>query len=93
MENNSSSARTGHYANKISFIRECIENRSVALRFVNSEENVADALTKLLPKKKTAKFRGILNHGHGNITPLSLSRIDYAKSKKKKNGGNKKSKQ
>ena len=85
-ENNSSSARTGHYANKISFINQCIENGSVALRFVNSEENVADALTKLLPKQKVAKFRHTLNHGHGGESPISLSRIEYTKmlSSKKK---------
>ena len=82
-ENNSSSARTGHYANKISFINECIENNNVSLRFVNSEENASDALTKLLPKKKLAKHRGVLHHGHGGKSPPSLSRIEYNKMTKK----------
>ena len=69
--------------NKISFINECIENNAVALRFINSEENVADALTKLLPKRKLAKHRRVLHHGHEGKEPPSLSRIDYNKMVKK----------
>ena len=82
-ESNNNSSRTGHIANKISFINQCIEDGSIKFKFVNSEENVADALTKLLPKQKLAKFRQTLHHGHAGIAPPSLSRTEYKQTKAK----------
>lgn len=90
-ESNNNSSRTEHYANKISFIHQCIEDGSIKLKFVNSEENVADALTKLLPKQKLAKHRQTLHHGHDEQAPPSLSRTEYkltqAKEKRQKRRG------
>ena len=46
-----------HILGHIQFLRELVKSKQVSLTFVASENNVADALTKNLPKPSFDKFR------------------------------------
>ena len=47
---------------RIQFIRELIQKGTIAIHFVITKNNVADMLTKPLPKKKFQFLRHILMH-------------------------------
>ena len=52
--------RSKHIDTRYHFIRECIEGRQILVKFVRSEEQHADALTKGLPAAKLATTRFLL---------------------------------
>ena len=53
-------SRTRHIAINYHFIREAIEEGEVELNFCRSEEQIADILTKALPKEKFQSLREAL---------------------------------
>ena len=57
---------TKHINLKINFIREKINDRTIKIIFVPSEDNVADVLTKPLSSKLFKKHTEVLMHGHSN---------------------------
>lgn len=53
-------SRSKHIDIKYHYIRQCCENHSILIRYIPSEENVADILTKALPTPQFLKLRGYL---------------------------------
>jgi hypothetical protein len=62
-------SRTRHIMNKINFVKQEIELGTVSLVLIPDEIMVADALTKLVPKKKHEFCTNILLNGHDNNVP------------------------
>ena len=54
-----------HILTRINFIRECINHRIIELKFINSEFNVADTLTKALDAKTFNQHSKKLLNGFG----------------------------
>jgi hypothetical protein len=52
-----------HINLRINFIREQIQSKTIKLKFVKTEDQVADILTKALPRNLFEKFRFILLNG------------------------------
>lgn len=52
-------ARAKHIDIRHHFMRDCIESRKLSTLYVNTKENLADALTKLLP---TPQFYNLVEH-------------------------------
>ena len=53
-------SKTKHFAIRLAFLRESCQNRIVSLRYVPSEDMVADILTKCLVKTKNKKCLSLL---------------------------------
>ncbi len=53
-------ARSKHIDIKWHYQREKIEDRSVQLRYIPTDQQIADGLTKPLPKNKFLAFRNAL---------------------------------
>lgn len=60
-----SSHKTKHINMRINFIREQVNNRNIQLKFIRSEDQVADVLTKALPLELFAKHSKHLLSGFG----------------------------
>ena len=58
--------RTKHIDIKYHFIRECFSNGTINVNHVNGENNVADIMTKPLPKCKFTKYHKSLFGTHSN---------------------------
>jgi hypothetical protein len=56
---------------RIQFICELIQDGTIAIHFVPTKFNVADMLTKALPKREFELLRHILMKGHGGKEPSS----------------------
>lgn len=54
-------ARTKHIEIDFHFVRERVAQRLLDIRFISSEDQVADGFTKALPRVKLRKFRDNLN--------------------------------
>jgi len=54
---------------RINFIHECIEAGIIRLTYVNTDNEVADVLTKLLPVSSHTIHREFLLHGHHGLRP------------------------
>jgi len=52
--------RTKYFALWTTFVREAYRNLSISLHLITTGTEVADALTKALPRGELAKFRGIM---------------------------------
>ena len=53
-------SRSKHIDIKYHYIRECCENNSIILRYIPSEDNVADILTKPLPAPQFLRLRAFM---------------------------------
>ena len=53
-------ARTKHIGVQHHFVREKIADRSVDIRYINTRDQIADGLTKPLPKDRFQAFRKAL---------------------------------
>jgi histone deacetylase 1/2 len=58
-------ARTKHIEIDFHFVRERVARNHLAIRFVTSDDQVADGFTKPLPVKKLSKFKRNLNPSTG----------------------------
>lgn len=72
------SHKTKHINLRINYIRECINDRIIALYFVPSAYNVADLLTKPLPIELYEQHRSILLEGHKNHSPEDWESVAVA---------------
>jgi hypothetical protein len=61
--------RVKHLNMRIQFIRELINEGVIAIHFVPTAHNVADLLTKALPRAQFEYLRNILMVGHGGKKP------------------------
>ena len=52
--------RAKHIAIRFHFLRQHVENKEVVLKYVPSADNVADILTKPLPRAAFRKLRDLL---------------------------------
>jgi len=59
--NNKNHRHTKHIDVRHYFIKDCVAHGQVAFHYVPSSENLADILTKSLPKDATRKFTTYLN--------------------------------
>ena len=64
-----SNNRVKHLNMRIQFIRELIQEGIIAVHFVPTKHNVADMLTKALPRSQFEHLRTILMLGHGGKEP------------------------
>lgn len=53
-------ARTKHISIQHHFVREKVTSGEIDLKFINTEDQIADGLTKPLAKDKFQKFRDLL---------------------------------
>ena len=59
LENSNFSSRTKHIDVRLHFIRDCVVNDKIKLKFCPTEDNIADILTKPLPGSKMQKLRSM----------------------------------
>ncbi len=64
-----SNNRVKHLNMRIQLIRELIQEGIIAVHFVPTKHNVADMLTKALPRSQFEHLRTILILGHGGKEP------------------------
>eukprot|EP01035_Chromulina_nebulosa_P024809 gene24809-32306_t len=69
--------QTKHIINKLHFIREQIEFKSIHLTYISTDHMVADTLTKALPKIAFTKHSKTIMHGHDNLRPTGEGINDY----------------
>jgi hypothetical protein len=62
------SNNSAHLVNKLNYIHQEITNGNIKLLYINTENQIADILTKLLPTPQFLKLEDILLNGHyGNL--------------------------
>ncbi|XP_071678452.1 uncharacterized mitochondrial protein AtMg00810-like [Lolium perenne] len=59
-------ARTKHIEIDFHFVRERVVNQKLAIRFISSKDQIADAFTKALPVRKLDEFKRNLNLSKGS---------------------------
>ena len=76
-----------HMTMRLNFIHECIQNRTISLKYINTNLEVADVLTKLLPVSAHELHTQRLMKGHYGILPKStdLNRRTMVKTELLKN--------
>jgi hypothetical protein len=83
-ETNNTSDMTNHLVLRINYIHQERMNGTIKLQWINTENNVADILTKALPYPSYRQHSETLMHGHSGITP-SVSSFTNRDKKRKKN--------
>ena len=58
-------ARTKHIEIDFHFVRERVANKLLEIRFITSQDQVADGFTKALPGRQVEEFKHNLNLGNG----------------------------
>ena len=56
--------RTKHIDIRVHFIRNLVTNRDVEIRYINTDKQAADVLTKVLTRSKFEQFRSALGVGN-----------------------------
>jgi hypothetical protein len=51
-----STMRTRHFHLRLQFVREMVEDNMLKVQYVNTEENIADMMTKVVGKNKRTLF-------------------------------------
>jgi hypothetical protein len=74
---------SAHLVMRLNYLHEMVENGTIQLKYIDTFNQVADILTKLLPIFSHEHFTDILLHGHGGSIPEPKSKVIY-KSKKRK---------
>ena len=69
-------SNSSHLVLRINYIHECIENGTIELKYITTENEVADVLTKLLPLPTHEQHTRILLHGHGGKEPDVRTRLE-----------------
>jgi hypothetical protein len=72
---------SAHLVMRLNYLHEMVENGTILLKYIDTLNQVADILTKLLPLHSHQHFTDILHHGHGGTIPQPKSKVIY-KSKK-----------
>jgi hypothetical protein len=60
-----------HMTMRLNFIHECIQDKTISLKYINTDLQVADVLTKLLPVSAHELHTQCLMKGHYGILPKS----------------------
>jgi transposase InsO family protein len=63
---------TAHMVMRLNYIHQEIVNGNVSIKFIDTTNQIADILTKLLPIQPFSKLRDILLRGHNNIAPNAV---------------------
>jgi hypothetical protein len=63
---------SAHLVMRLNYLHECVENKTIELKYINTLDQVADILTKLLPYPSNEKFKKFLMKGHNGILPTSV---------------------
>jgi len=63
---------SAHMVMRINYLHEQVMNKNIELKYINTDEQVADILTKLLAVPKFLKFKKFLLKGHGGLLPSTL---------------------
>jgi hypothetical protein len=72
---------SAHLVMRLNYLHEMVDNGTILLKYIDTLNQVADILTKLLPLHSHQHFTDILHHGHGGTIPQPKSKVVY-KSKK-----------
>jgi hypothetical protein len=77
---------SAHLVMRLNFLHECVLNKIVSFKYINTDDEVADILTKILNAPKTKKFSKLMLKGHGNLSPetLVINKLKKFKVKSKK---------
>jgi hypothetical protein len=83
------SSASGHLVVRINYIHQEILAGNISLKYIDTNNMVADVLTKALPANPLILHRRSLLHGHDNITPTPVRRSSKVRTfpKRKKGGG------
>jgi hypothetical protein len=73
---------SSHIVMRLNFIHQEIKNGTITLKYIDSQNEIADILTKLLPQSPFIKLRKILLYGHNNIEPNIISKFSKVSNKK-----------
>ena len=68
------SNNSAHLVTKLNYIHQEIMNGSVKLQYINTENQIADILTKLLPTPQFLKLEEVLLHGHNGVLPRTIDK-------------------
>lgn len=63
MSKNAETRRTKHMDVKYHFIRDCVQNKAISLKYIPTTEQLADILTKGLPRDQFEKLRTCIMSG------------------------------
>jgi hypothetical protein len=63
---------SAHLVMRLNYLHECVENKLIELKYINTLDQVADILTKLLPYPAHQKFKQFLLEGHNQMKPQSV---------------------
>jgi hypothetical protein len=68
-------SNSAHLVMRLNFLHEQTQRGIIELRYINTDDQVADIQTKLLALPKFKKFKDIILSGHKGRTPLSVKAI------------------
>jgi hypothetical protein len=68
---------SAHLVMRLNYLHEQVERGTIILKYIDSENQVADILTKLLPIHSHQHFKDILTHGHEGRDPIPKFKIVY----------------
>jgi hypothetical protein len=68
---------SAHLVMRLNYLHEMVENGTIQLKYIDTLNQVADILTKLLPLLPHQHFMEILTHGHGGSVPEPKSKVIY----------------
>ena len=83
-DTNNISDLTGHLVLRINYIHQEQQNNNIKLKWINTENNVADILTKPLPFKLHYDHSKTLMHGHDGNSPSPATETARTKTRKRK---------
>jgi hypothetical protein len=63
---------SSHMVMRLNYIHQEILNKHIEVKFIDTTNQVADILTKLLPITPFLKLRKILLTGHNNVPPTAI---------------------
>ena len=70
-----STNNTAHIVTRLNYIyQEVAVLKNISLTYINTENQVVDILTKLLPVPQFLKLEELLQYGHHNISPQALEK-------------------
>jgi hypothetical protein len=66
---------SAHLVMRLNYLHEKVNDKTIELKYINTDDEVADILTKLLAYPKHAKFKNLLLKGHGGFTPTIIPKV------------------
>ena len=72
---------SSHLVMRINYIHECVEAGIISLKYINTLNEVADVLTKLLPVEPHEQHSRFLLEGHNSQEPVAMPDTEHKKAK------------